>query len=155
MRSLLLTLAGSLVLTACYAYAPMEASRLQPGAAVRMRIDARTAQQIEPLLGRTDARQLAGTVITAGVDTLIVEVPTTTQLAGSGTNQTLRQRVSIPRSSLLEVESRTLSRTRTWIATGAAAAILGAIILNATVEGGGRQGGNGGGPPELRPPGAP
>lgn len=129
----------------------MEASRLQPGASVRMRIDARTAQQIEPLLGRTDARLLAGTVVTTGQDTLIVEVPTTAQLAGSGTFQTLHQRVSIPRGSLLEVETRTLNRTRTWIVSGAAAAIIGAIILNATVERGGSQGGNGGSPPEWTP----
>ena len=135
----------------CYSYAPMQASRLQPGATVRMRITAETAQRIEPLLGRTDARLLSGTVITTGADTLIIEVPTTTQLAGSGTYQTLHQRVSIPRTGLLEVESRTLNRTRTWLATGAAAVIVGAAILNATVERGGNQGGNGGGPPELIP----
>ena len=139
------------IVTACYTYAPMDASRLQPGANVRMRINAETAEHVEPLLGRTDARQIGGTVIVAGVDTLIVEVPTTTQLAGSRTFQTLNQRVSIPRTGLLEVESRTLNRTRTWLVTGAAAVIVGAIILNATVEGGGNQGGNGGGPPELRP----
>ncbi|MGH7638548.1 MAG: hypothetical protein ACREOK_12945 [Gemmatimonadaceae bacterium] len=117
-----------------------------------MRVNAQTAEYIEPLLSRTDARQIAGTVITAGVDTLVVEVPTTTQLAGSRTYETLHQRISIPRTGLLELERRTLNRTRTWLVTGAAAVIVGAIILNATVEGGGNQGGNGGSPPELRPP---
>lgn len=143
--------AGLTFVAGCYSYSPMEASRLQPGASVRMRINAETAQRIEPLLGRTDARLLAGTVITTGADTLIVEVPTTARLAGSGTYQTLHQRVSIPRTGLLEVESRTLNRTRTWIATGAGAVIVGAVILNATVERGGSQGGDGGGPPELIP----
>jgi hypothetical protein len=129
----------------------MEASRLQPGADVRMRITAGTAEQIEPLLGRTDARLLAGTVISTGADTLIVEVPTTTRLAGSGTFQTLNQRLSIPRTGLLEVESRSLNRTRTWIVTGATAIIVGAIVLRATVENSGSGGGGGGSPPELRP----
>ena len=82
------------IIAACYTYAPMDASRLQPGATVRMRINAETAEHVEPLLGRTDARQIGGTVIVAGVDTLIVEVPTTTQLAGSRTFQTLNQRVT-------------------------------------------------------------
>ena len=142
-----------LLAAGCYSYAPMEASRLQPGASVRMRITAGTAEQIEPLLGRTDARLLAGTVVSTGTDTLIVEVPTTTRLAGSGTYQALNQRVSIPRTGLLEVESRALNRTRTWIVTGAAAVIVGAIVLRATVEGPGTGGEPGGGPPELRPRG--
>lgn len=140
-----------LVSTACYSYAPLEASRLQPGANVRMRITAGTAEQIEPLLGRTDARLLAGTVISTGADTLIVEVPTTTRLAASGTYQTLNQRVSIPRTGLMEVESRTLNRTRTWLITGATAVVVGAIVLRATVEGPGSGGEPGPGPPDLRP----
>jgi hypothetical protein len=129
----------------------METSRLQPGEDVRMRITAGMAEQIEPLLGRTDARLLSGTIIATGADTLIVEVPTTARMARSGTYQTLNQRVSIPRSSLLELESRSLNRTRTWIATGVAAAVVGAIVLNATVERGGSGGPPGGSPPELRP----
>lgn len=148
MRSLILLLP---IAAGCYSYAPLETSRLQPGEDVRLRITAGAAEQIEPLLGRTDARLLAGTVISTGADTLIVEVPTTTRMAGSGTYQTLNQRVSIPRSSLLELESRSLNRTRTWIVTGAAAAIVGAIVLNATVERGGSDRPPGGTPPELRP----
>lgn len=116
-----------------------------------MRITAGTAEQIEPLLGRTDARLLAGTVISTAADTLVVEVPTTTRLAGSGTFQTLNQRVSIPRTGLIEVENRSLNRTRTWLITGATAVIVGAIVLRATVEGPGTGGEPGGGPPELRP----
>lgn len=140
-----------LVSTGCYSYAPMEASRLQAGESVRMRVTAGTAEHIQPLLGRTDARLLSGTVVSTGADTLIVEVPTTTRLAGSGTYQTLNQRVSIPRTGLIELESRSLNRTRTWIVTGAAAVIVGAIVLRATVEGPGTGGEPGGGPPELRP----
>ena len=116
-----------------------------------MRITAGTAEQIEPLLGRSDARQLAGTVISTGADTLIVEVPTTTRLAGSGTFRTLNQRVSIPRAGLIEVESRSLNRTRTWIITGATAVIVGAVVLRATVENSGSGRGPGGSPPELIP----
>jgi hypothetical protein len=141
------------ILTAgCYSYAPLETSRLQPGEDVRMRVTAGTAEQIEPLLGRSDARVLTGTVITTGADTLIVEVPTTARLPASGTFQTLNQRVSIPRTGLVEVEGRTLNRTRTWLATGAAAVIVGAIVLRATVENAGTGGEPGGGPPELRVP---
>lgn len=148
MRGLILLLAVS---ASCYTYVPIDASHLQAGESVRMRVTAGTAEQIEPLLGRADARLLAGTVISTGADTLIVEVPTTTRLSGSGTFQTLNQRVSIPRTGLIEVENRSLNRTRTWIITGATAVIVGAIVLRATVEGPGTGGEPGGGPPELRP----
>lgn len=148
MRGLILLLAVS---AGCYSYVPIDASHLQAGESIRMRVTAGTAEQIEPLLGRSDARLLAGTVISAGADTLIVEVPTTTRLAGSGTHQTLNQRLSIPRTGLIEVENRLLNRTRTWIVTGAAAIIVGAIVLNATVQNSGTGGEPGGGPPELTP----
>ena len=149
MRSLLFLLPA---VAGCYTYLPLDGTQLQPGADVRMRITAPTAAQIEPLLGRTDARVLTGTVVSSGADTLIVEVPTTTRLAGSGMSQTLHQRVSIPRSSLVEVESRSLNRTRTWIVTGATALIVGAIVLRATVENSGTGGEPGGGPPDLTVP---
>ena len=141
-------LALALLLGGCYTYRPLDAARVQPADKVRLRISAASAEQVGPLLGRTDARLLSGVVIAAGADTLIVQVPTTFQMSPG---QALHQRVSIPRSALFEVESRTLSRSRTALVTGAATVTVVAILLKARVIGPGKSGPpGGGGPPEFR-----
>ena len=146
LRAALLALA--LLSSACYSYLPLEPAQLQPGASVRMRISAAEAERVEPLLGRTDARLLTGRLISHSPDAFLVEVPTTSQVSPG---QALHQRIAIPRSSLLEVEGRTLNRTRTTLATGAATVGIVAILLKSRVIGPGKSGPpGGGGPPVLR-----
>jgi hypothetical protein len=136
------------LLLGCYSYVPLDAAQLEPGASVRMRISAAEAERVEPLLGRTDARQLSGLVIAADADAIMVQVPTTTQMSPG---QALHQRISIPRSALFEVESRTLNRTRTALVTGIATVAVGAILIKSRVIGPGKSGPpGGGGPPEFR-----
>lgn len=145
-------LAGLVLLGACYTYAPMQGAALLPGERVRLRVTAVTAEALEPVLGRADARLLTGEVITAGADTLIVQVPTDVTAVGTGSYQTLHQRVAIPRDAVLEVERRTLDRQRTTVAVGVVTAMLGAVVLRATVLQPGKSGPPGGGsPPELVP----
>lgn len=134
-------------LTACYAYAPINATSIQPGMGVRTRIAANTAEQLEPLLGTSDARLLTGSVVESRSDTLVLEVPTAVTAAVGSSMQRLNQRVAIARSSIVEIESRTLNRGKTAVAIGVGTAAIGALILNATVWNPGSQsppGGSGG-----------
>jgi len=115
----------------CYTYTPIQPSALSPGVGVRARVSAATAERIAPLLGTTDARVVTGTLIENASGTLIVEVPTIVQ-AGVGTStQSLYQRISIAPGDVLELESRTLDRTRTAVVVGIAAAIGGSAAIAA------------------------
>jgi hypothetical protein len=140
------------LLGACYTYAPIEPAALTPGQSLRARISGAHADQIAPLLGRSDARLLTGRLIANDGDALVVEVPTTERAAVGGVFQTLNQRVTIPRVSILELESRTLDRKRTTLASIAGVVALGVILVQTHVidPGGSRMPGEGGGP-EFRP----
>jgi hypothetical protein len=74
---------------------------------------------------------------------LIVEVPTAVQAALAGLAEPLHQRVSIPRTDLLELETRRLDRFRTAAVVGSVAIIVGAIAVKAL----GNERGSGGTPP--------
>jgi hypothetical protein len=139
--------------TACYTYAPIDGVRAQPGTNIRARVSAATAEQIEPLLGVEDARQLRGLVIANGGDTLIVQVPTTVRTPVGSTMHTLQQRVSIPRAGILELEESRLDRTRTTALAVAGVAAVATVVARIAIKGrsGGPPGGGGGGP-ELRFP---
>lgn len=140
-------------LAACYTHAPIEANALRPRASIRARVNAATAEQLEPLLGISNARLLSGVIITASPETLIVEVPTGVRAEIGSAVRTLNQRVAIPRASIVEVETRTIDRRRTGIVIGSASLLAGVLIYRAVrgEPGNGRPPG-GGEPTELRIP---
>lgn len=125
--SLLIALA---CLPACYQYAPVEPAALTPGASVRARVSPATAEQIEPLLLVSDARVLVGTLVSSG-DTLMLEVPTSARAEIDNSVQALRQRIALPRASIIEIESRRLDRTRTGLVVGAAGIVVGSLLFKA------------------------
>ena len=139
MRSLLALLP---LLAACYTHAPIEPNTVRAQTNIRARVDAATAEKLEPLLGLRDARLLTGVVVAASPDTLIVEVPTSVRAEVGSSVQTLRQRVAIPRTSIFELEARRLDRLRTGLVVGSASLVVGALIFRAAV----------GGPGDDRPP---
>jgi len=128
-----------LLSTACYTYAPLDPASAQPGTEVRARVSARSAEQIATLLGTTDARLLTGTVVRAGPDTLLVEVPTAARVASAGGTVTLHQRIGLARPDVLELEQRTFSRARTTIVVGAAALVASSYLLKTLVFDRGRE----------------
>ena len=139
-----------LLLSGCYRYTPIEPSALQTGMSLRARITGAAADQIGPLLGRSDARVLTGRLIVPGPDTVIIEVPSVLQADVGTSIQTLNQRVSIPRTAIVDVESRTLDRVRTYAVAGGAALVVGGFILRSTVLNPGKDNLPGGQvPPEL------
>ena len=140
-------------LAACYAHAPIEPTALRAGTSIRARVNATTAEQLEPLLGLGNARLLSGVVITTSPDTLIVEVPTTVRAEVGSSVQTLKQRVAIPRSSIFELETRRVDRLRTGLVVGSASLLAGALIFRGVFGGPGNDRPPGGGePPEFRFP---
>ena len=140
MRGLLVLLPFA---TACYTHAPIAPNAVHPRTSIRARVNAATAEQLEPLLGVSDARLLSGVVITNSPDTLIVEVPTGVRAEIGSSVQTLNQRVAIPRTSILELESRRIDRLRTGLVVGSASLLAGALIYRAVH----------GDPGDGRPPG--
>ena len=128
MRRILLLLP---FVAACYTHAPIEPNAVRPRTSVRARVNAATAEQLEPLLGVSNARLLSGVVITASPDTLIVEVPTGVRAEIGSSVQTLNQRVAIPRAAIVELETRRIDRRRTGLVVGAASILAGALIYRA------------------------
>ncbi|MBA2707681.1 MAG: hypothetical protein H0U59_07750 [Gemmatimonadaceae bacterium] len=141
------------LLAACYTHAPIEPSALQAGTNIRARVNATTAEQLEPLLGLSNARLVSGVVITTSPDTLIVEIPTTVRAQVGSSVQTLKQRVAIPRASIYELETRKIDRLRTGLGVGSASLLAGALIFRSVRGGpGDDRPPDGGGPPEFRFP---
>lgn len=130
------------LLAACYTHAPIEPSAVRAQTSIRARVNPATAKELEPLLGVRDARLVTGIVIAASPDTLIVEVPASVRAEVGNSVQTLKQRVAIPRTSIFELETRTIDRLRTGLVIGSASIVVGALIFRAAVGGPGD-----GGPP--------
>lgn len=128
MRRILLLLP---FLGACYTHAPIEPGAVRPRTSVRARVNAAAAEQLEPLLGISNARLLSGVVIAVSPETLLVEVPTGVRAEIGSSVQTLNQRVAIARSSIVEIETRRIDRRRTGLVVGAASLIAGAFIYRA------------------------
>lgn len=118
-------------MSGCYTHVPLEPGAVQQGMSVRAFVTATASERIAPLLGTVDARRVAGTVISTAGDTLIVEVPTVARDETSAGVVTLHQRVSIERGEVLEIESRSLDRTRTGAVVGGAAILAGSVLLKA------------------------
>jgi hypothetical protein len=140
MRRSLLCVAPLLV--GCYAYAPIEPARIQPGTGVRARVTGTAADRLAPLLGTSNARLVSGKLVDTRADTMIVEVPTVVQTTVGSSMETLHQRVSIHRGDLVELETRRLDRFRTAAVVGGVALVVGAVAVNAL-----RNEPGGGGPP--------
>jgi len=141
------------LVTGCYAYVPIETALLRPGMSVRARVSGATADQIEPLLGIPNARLLRGTLIATGPDTLIVEVPAVLRAEVGSSLQTLYQRVSIPRSGVLELEARTPDRFKTYAVAVGVTAIVAALVLKYAIINPGKENlPGGGGPADFRIP---
>ena len=147
-RALLLILP---LASACYTYAPLHTSSLQTGTIVRARINAATAESIEPLLGVTDARVLIGTVVATSADSVMLDVPTVAMAQVGNSMQRLNQRVALPRSSFVDIESRQLDRFKTGAVVVATTVLATAFILRSTVRDPGMESGPGtGGGTDIR-----
>jgi hypothetical protein len=141
------------LLAGCYTYSPIEPASIQPGTSVRARVTGAAADRLVPLLGTTSGRLVRGRLVDSRADTMIVEVPTVLGATVGGTMETLHQRVSIPRTDLLELETRRLDRVRTTAVAGSIALVVGAVVIKSlTGNRGSEQPPGGGGGVEARLP---
>ena len=139
-RPLLPTLAAALVLstaTGCFNYVPAEIGAVPPGESVRMYltragVDAVNEGGAEEALSFVSEPVLSGEFVRRTGDDLFLRVPTVRRQIGFHTSQ-LGQDIRIPASEIVQIERQELSRGRTGLLVGgAAAAITGliAFILN-------------------------
>ena len=142
LRSLCALLVCALT-TGCYTYAAAPES-VPAGAGVRARISATHAEQVGEVLGRGN-RVLEGVVMESSAETLLLAVPSVVTTPGMP-DQRLRQNLPIPRSEIVELEIRRLDPWRTAGLVGAAAVVLGYVVVEAfDVAGGSPNSGRPGG----------
>ena len=122
----------------CFSYIPARPGEVEAGVDVRARVSPDASARIAPLLGASDARRLDGKLITNGSDTIVVEVPTV-MVDNREFGRTPNQRVSIPRTDLLELEIRKLDRGRTLGIVGGGAIVVGVTLINALKGGPGKE----------------
>ena len=139
------------LVTGCYTYALIEPSTAQPGTDVRAHVSPAGAERLTPLLGRVEDRLVTGTLIDNGAQSVVIEVPKVVP-ANAGAVETLNQRVSIARSDLIGLETRTLDKVRTGAVAGGVALVIGIAAIKA-LQGQGSSGGTRpGGGTDLRIP---
>jgi len=96
------------------------------GEDVRVRITEAEAQRLAPLLQR-ESRVLQGRIVEIQ-PTLFLDVVVHSDVQGAAV-RSLRQRVEIPATSLLEMERRSLDRRRTGFLVGAGVGIVAALVI--------------------------
>lgn len=117
------------VVAGCYSYAPVKVADLTPGMGVRARVSAQASDRIAPLLGATSARDLRGTLVSVGPDTLIVEVPAPGVPDPDAIGRVLNQRISLLRGEVLELETRSFDTWRTTAIVGATTVAAVVVLL--------------------------
>ncbi len=115
---------------ACHKYLPVDGAVVPQGSLVRVQVDAETARYVEGLTSRSEAdRRLEGEVLESSPDGLLLAV-TLALRESSPRMEPIRQRVALERRQILSMEIQRLDRVR----TGAAAALVGAVIAGAMVK---------------------
>lgn len=116
------------ICSGCYTYTPVQPDAVAIGADVRARITAAEAERLREVLP-SERRMLEGKVLAGDGSMLMLEVPLARREMARGL-ELLHQRLSIPRSELIEIEQRSLDRAR----TGAAALGASLVVLYVLID---------------------
>lgn len=111
---------------ACHHYVPGSLVELDPGDRVRTLLTQEQIEEFDEFLPRGE-RALEGTVVDAGAEGLLIEVPLLTVAEGIRVDS-YHQRLRIPAPGLADVEVRSLARGRTYALVGIAGVVVGAIV---------------------------
>ena len=146
----LFLVAATFGLAGCYTFQPVSYDQISPGATVRARVTGEWSDSVAEVL-RSDSRVVEGTVVDKpGGERVMMEVTVQNELRGIEF-QSLRQRVSLPRSAFVELELKELDRGRTvGVAALAAGAVAVFVIQQLSKDSGGGALPGGGGPTESR-----
>ena len=112
----------------CYTYASMPVEQIPPGSDVRARISGAEADSLTQELGREQDRVIVGELTEKRASDVLLSVPSLVH-SSTGSNDRVYQRITIPKSSLFEVEVRRLDRWKTVGIMAVAAAILSTIAI--------------------------
>ena len=149
-RELDVTLAMSALLAlaiggvGCYRYVPADGTQLTAGHDVRVRINEAESNRFATVLP-DDTRLVEGRVIRDSADTLLLEVPVSSNVLGSRI-ETLNQRLDFSRAGIVDIELRELDRTKTTIVIAGAGGI-GLFLLGKGLSGAFRGGDDNGNMP--------
>ena len=122
-----------LFLGGCYHYIPATPDELAPAQDIRARVSLTQAEALEEILQRDNPRVINGTVVERSGESVVVDVPVTTDLQGDRL-RTLRQRVTLPLNSIQELERRELARGRTYALVGASTALIAMAITGWVIQ---------------------
>ncbi len=109
----------------CYRFTPIEGSAPEPGRDVRLSLtdegSVRLAPMIGPRIGAIDGRVLVSTdtALVLGVQAVVAQ-------SGRSMDWNM-ERLSVPRSAVSSIHTRTLDRRKTWIVAGLG--VVGALAI--------------------------
>lgn len=112
----------------CYTYTVMPVEQIPVGSDVKARISGAEADRLTSELGREQDRVLVGELTEQRPSDVLLSVPNFVQQPGGPTNR-VYQRITIPKSSLFDVEVRRLDKWKTSGLMALAAAVVGYIAL--------------------------
>ena len=137
MHRILVSIAAALAAAGCHTFQPASVGDLTPGESVRVRITGAFSDSLQATLPGEPVRELEGVVASDNGSSFYLDVPVQQELRGMRF-ETLNQRVQLPVSAVVEVETKRLDKGRTIIAAGAAVTVVGAVVaLQLSKDGGG------------------
>jgi len=147
MHKFLVPVATILVASGCHTFQPATAGDLTPGESVRVRVTGAFSDTLANVLQGEPVRVLEGVVASDDGSAIYLDVPVRQELRGMRF-ESLSQRVRLPTSEVVDVETKRFDKGRTIIAGGAAAAAVGAVVAVqlSKESGGGNPPGSPGGP---------
>lgn len=113
------------VFASCYRFTPIEGASPERGLDVRLELSDAGSVNLAPLIGPRIAA-IDGRVLEPG-DTAIVLAVQAVVAQGGRSMAWSQERLSVPRTAVTSVRTRTLDRKRTWLAAGLG--VVGAIAL--------------------------
>ena len=150
MRSMYRWVAVSMlvVVPACYKSVPLETSTPPVGETVSFIISDQGRVQLTDRMGPGLLR-IEGRMVGTEGDQYVISVFRTAAI-GSGTSLWSGEEMRLDRNLVSRLEGRQLSKSRTWLAAGAATSVVAAFIMTRGLTG--LFGGDDDGPPEGEPP---
>lgn len=114
-----------LALASCYRFSPIEGVTPNRGQEVRLELTDEGSVRMAPMIGSRIAA-IDGKVVEPGDTAIVLAVQAV--VAQTGRSMTWNQeRLTVPRSAVSSIRTRTLDRKRSWIAAGLS--VVGAIAL--------------------------
>jgi hypothetical protein len=122
-------------LSGCYTFQHTSSGELVPGQTVRARVTGAYSDTLSTIMLR-DTREFEGEVVQISATTLMVEVTVDAAFQGMRL-ETLKQRVAVPHDAIVEMETKELSKGRTYLMAGVLATAIGTIIFQQLNKDGG------------------